>query len=99
MTEAEWEDKVMSTAAWLQWVRVHIFNVQLPNGHWVVPYKGDDGLPDLILARRGVVLLRELKLDTGRVQPNQRKWIQNGAKIWRPRDFFTVVLPELKGAA
>lgn len=99
MTEDEWQAKVIDTAVWLQWTWCHIPTVQLVDGRYVTTYEGDGGLPDLILARRGVVLLRELKTDRGRPSKKQMKWLDNGAKIWRPRDWDSVVLPELRGAA
>lgn len=46
-----------------------------------------DGLPDLILARRGLVILAELKSETGGVRPKQREWLEaSGNHLWRPSD-------------
>lgn len=59
--------------------------------HWMVAHlrdsRGQDavGLPDLIMARDGVVLLAEIKSMTGRVQVDQKPWLAaSGNHIWRP---------------
>lgn len=50
----------------------------------------DPGWPDLVLARAGTVLFRELKTRTGRLSPAQRAWHEALAAagldvaIWRP---------------
>jgi len=62
--------------------------------------RSEPGLPDLVLARRGVVLLIETKTEkgrvstvqrisrTGRIMPSQEDWIrESGAKLWRPSDW------------
>lgn len=44
-----------------------------------------DGLPDLILARNGLVILAELKSETGDVRTKQREWLgASGNHLWRP---------------
>lgn len=57
------------------------------------------GWPDLVLVhpRRGLLLVRELKSDRGRVRPEQKEWLEAlravgvDADVWRPRD-----LPEIE---
>jgi hypothetical protein len=53
-------------------------------------YKGHAGLPDLILAREGVVLLVELKSEKGKVSLDQQAWIDAAhpfGYVWAPRDW------------
>jgi hypothetical protein len=96
LTETQWQQRVMDAAKLHGWLVVHIRAVETAKGRWSVPYEGDTGLPDLILLRDGVTLLRELKTDTGRVSATQLPWIEHGAKVWRPAD-WPDVLRELRG--
>ena len=54
---------------------------------WRTPVAADgQGFPDLVLARAGVVLFRELKTDIGKVSDEQAAWLQAvGGKVWRPK--------------
>lgn len=96
MSEADWQRRVVDTAQRLGWRVCHIRNVRVGHGRstrYLVPYEGDGGLPDLILARRGVVLLVELKAEKGGFKPGQVDWLRaagpNGF-CWRPSDWPTV---------
>ena len=54
------------------------------------PYEGDAGLPDLIMARAGVVLLVELKSRTGRPTRDQTAWLKEAGpngRLWSPNDW------------
>lgn len=53
---------------------------------WRTPVAADgEGFPDLVLARRRVVLFREVKTETGTASREQLAWLQEcGGKIWRP---------------
>ena len=54
---------------------------------------GDAGLPDLILARGGRVILAELKTSKGRLRDGQREWLReigDAARIWRPDDWVEI---------
>ena len=66
-----------------------------PTKSYRTPYEGDPGLPDLILARDGVVLLVELKSRTGRPTVDQTKWLKaagvNG-RLWNPNDWADIRL-------
>lgn len=96
MTEAQWQQRVMDAAQFHGWLVCHLRAVKVDD-RWLTPYSGDSGLPDLILAKAGVIMLRELKTVSGRVAPEQKRWLVAGGRIWRPQDWDTVVLPELKG--
>ena len=65
------------------------------------PIAGHAGFPDLVLARRGRLLLVELKTDKGQLREDQMSWrlaitgdmIQqhySGWHCWRPRDWAIV---------
>lgn len=88
MSEADVQRTIMETAALFGWHRVHI-RAAPQRGRWSVPYEGDPGLPDLILAKGGRVLLVELKAAEGRLTAEQTAWLAaagpNG-RVWRPAD-------------
>lgn len=65
------------------------------------------GFPDLVLAssKRGRLLFRELKTDTGRMRPEQVATLEvlkacgQDAAVWRPADLLSgLIMAELKGA-
>ncbi len=93
--EADFQKRVMDTAKLHGWKRVHIRAAPQRRGQrWTVPYEGDTGLPDLILARDGVVLLVELKAETTPWQPGQREWLAAAGPygyVWRPADWDTAL--------
>jgi hypothetical protein len=45
------------------------------SGRWATPIQGHAGFPDLLLARRDVVRVVELKRKPNRVEPEQHAWI------------------------
>ena len=58
------------------------------------PVQGDEGAQDLLLVRRGVVKLRELKSDTGRLTPEEKEWAEAAGPfgdVWRPRMWEEIV--------
>jgi len=57
---------------------------------WRTPMQGDVGVPDLILARDGQVLLAELKSARGQPSADQELWLEAlgaHARLWRPADW------------
>jgi hypothetical protein len=93
VSEADFQRRVIDTAKLLGWRVVHIRPAWVRTGRMVTPYEGDPGLPDLVLARRGRVLLVELKSDIGKPTRDQLAWLEaagpNG-HLWQPRDWPTV---------
>lgn len=93
LTEDHLQRRVLDLAALRGWRRVHIRPARTERG-WRTPYEGDPGLPDLILARRGVVILAELKGSRTPWQPGQREWLaaagQHG-RLWRPANWPSIV--------
>ena len=83
-SEDGFRDAVRSLAEWAGWVVYYV-----PDSRWT----DTRGWPDLVLARGGRVLFRELKTDIGRVSKEQVWWIEQltaagaDAKVWRPADW------------
>jgi len=80
----------MDTAKIYGWRICHVRPALKSNGQWVTPIEGHGGLPDLILARGGRVLLIELKSERGQPTDDQVAWLlaagDNG-RLWRPSDW------------
>jgi hypothetical protein len=98
ISEAQWQQRVMDTAALLGYRTAHFRPAQARSGRWATPMQGDRGFPDLVLAKSGRILVVELKSDTGKLGPGQREWLDElgeHGRLWRPRD-WSEVLAELK---
>lgn len=97
LDEAAWMSRVMDYARLRGWLRVHIRPARTSR-RWRTPYEGDPGLPDLVLARDGQVLLVELKVPRGRTTAEQDAWLaaagQHG-RLWRP-EHWPRVMDELR---
>lgn len=95
-TEAEFQRAVLQLAKLRGWRVAHFrgVRVQRANGsvHHVTPQQGDAGFPDLILVRKGVILVRELKRWSRRnkFETGQQEWIaelgEHGG-VWTDRDW------------
>lgn len=88
LTEAQFAQAVVELAQWRGWRVVHFRPARTEKG-WRTAMTGDLGFPDLVLARRGVVLHIELKTMHGRMGRGQREWAEEiGAtyRLWRPSD-------------
>src|ERR1044071_2787109 len=78
MSETDWQTWVVSTARARGWLVAHLRDS-----------RGQDanGLPDLVLARGGLVILAELKTERGAIRESQRPWLAaSGNHVWRPSD-------------
>ncbi len=78
MSEADWQTWVVNTARARGWLVAHLRDS-----------RGQDanGLPDLVLARGGLVILAELKTEAGKVRESQKPWLEaSGNHVWRPSD-------------
>ena len=95
MTEAQFQSRVIRLAKSLGW-RVAHFRAVKVRDRFMTPVAADGaGFPDLVLARDGLVIHRELKTDKGRQSPKQREWANAmGANysVWRPRDWERICL-------
>lgn len=93
LSEAAWHDLVVSSAMGHGWEVAHCRKVLCKMGErtwWETTMP--EGWPDLFLVRGPVSLFVELKTDTGRIRPAQKKWRQlleaagHDFRVWRPRD-------------
>ena len=90
-TEAEFQEMVIARARARGWLVHHVRPCQRRDGSWTTPVQGHPGFPDLVLARPGTVLFRELKTPSGRLTPAQANWLDVlGGEVWRPQDFDVI---------
>jgi hypothetical protein len=91
LSEAAFQQRVMQYAKLCGWQVVHYKPATVQSGRFVTPVSGDKGAPDLLLARRGVVILAELKRQSGRTSPEQKTWLEHIGtelgRLWRPADW------------
>lgn len=91
MTEREWQRQVLDLAAWHRWALTYHAPDNRPDARGRVQ-SVTRGFPDLILLKGRRLLAVELKTETGRVTPEQRKWLTGLAAagvevdVWRPSD-------------
>lgn len=90
-SEAEFQQAVIDLAMLCGWRVCHVRTVAAlqvkGRVRHLTPYQGHPGLPDLILARDGVVLLIELKSQKGSATPEQRAWLTAAGEhgqLWKP---------------
>jgi len=92
VSEDEFQQRIVDTASWLGW-RVHHTRPARTAKGWRTPVQGHNGFVDLVLARRGVVLMPEIKSAEGSLDPEQRLWrdaIGAQWRLWRPADWPTI---------
>jgi len=96
LTEAAFQRRVLEAAHANGWLATHFRAARTRHG-WVTPLEGDKGFFDTVLARKGRLLLKELKTEAGRVRPEQLAWLEAvgetgtyEAGIWRPRDWGSI---------
>ncbi len=86
MSEAAWQLEVIDYAKGHGWICAHFRPARTEKG-WRTAMQGDPGYPDLTLARRGVVLMVELKRVGGKPSTNQRYWLEaSNGYCWTPAD-------------
>lgn len=91
MSEDQLQTIVMETAKLLGWVVVHHRPARTADG-WRTAIQGQKGFPDLVLARDGEVMFRELKRQKGKPDEGQIIWLEALGEyggIWRPADWFS----------
>ena len=105
IAEAEFQAQVIALARVYDWRVFHArpARVRGLNGKesWRTAISGDNGFPDLVLARDGVAIFAELKTDRGRTSDDQIDWLSalgDPAVVWRPRDLKSgKILARLRG--
>ena len=99
LTEAAFQKQVIELAQLHRWrvahfrpARTTVRGVET----WRTAVSADgQGFPDLVLARNGVVLFRELKTDEGKASHEQLAWLLAvGGVIWRP-SMWSIIEREL----
>jgi hypothetical protein len=91
LSEGDFKASVLGAAEWYGWVVHHGRPARTKNG-WRTPIEGLPGFPDLVLARRGRVILAELKTHRRGSEPteDQRRWLAElgeHGRLWRPDDW------------
>jgi VRR-NUC domain len=98
MSEKELQQAVVALAHLRQW-RVAHFRPAQTEGRWSTPVSADGaGFPDLVLGRKGQVVMAELKARRGRLSDAQLDWLaalstpdladrRLRVYVWRPEDW------------
>jgi hypothetical protein len=96
VTEAAFTRTVIDFAHVCGWRCVHFRPAVNRRGIWSTPVQGDGvGYPDLVCVRERVVYA-ELKLNRGRLRPEQEEWIdrlkaaRQEVYLWRPCDWSRI---------
>lgn len=93
LTETQFQTMVIELAMYCGWIVFHPLPATVRSGQWATHMTGNKGFPDLVLARRRIVLLRELKTERGVVSKFQQRWIDEaGVQVWRPSDWDRIQL-------
>jgi hypothetical protein len=98
VSEKDLQRAIIDLAHLLGW-RVAHFRPSQTGARWVTAVSADGvGFPDLVLARKGHVVIAELKASKGRISPAQAEWLAAlqpeiaGARLrvflWKPADWF-----------
>jgi hypothetical protein len=90
LTETQLQTQLMRFARDRGWLAYHALKAQIKPGVWVTPMIGDKGLPDVILARRGVIWFFEIKGPHGSPDVGQKRWLEalgDRARVVRPEDW------------
>jgi len=108
VSEADWATTVEGLLDTFGWRWQHTRPANSERG-WRTPIRGNDpdgvkgkGVPDYVAVRRGLLVLLEIKSDTGKLSPAQRAWgkdLQAVADhslgvmylVARPADYETVL--------
>lgn len=73
--EAAFQAWVVGKARQHGWMIFHAIRTPNSRGRWGTHQIGNPGFPDLVLARRGVVIFWELKIDGKDASPEQAEWL------------------------
>lgn len=75
-TEAEFQNLIIEYAQIRGWLVMHTRPARTERG-WRTPLQGDAGYPDLTMARRGRLVIAELKSESGKVTREQAAWLEH----------------------
>ncbi len=97
MLEGELQTAVIDYAHLRGWLAMHT-RPAWTKGHMATPIQGDPGFPDVVFARRGMVLFVEFKSEKGSLTRDQEKWqlaLPNSWYLWRPSDWSSGVIRQV----
>ena len=87
-SEDDFKRTVIELAKLYGWLVHHARPAMNRRGAWATWQEGDNGFPDLVLAREGVVIFAELKREKAKPTAAQMEWIealgQPPACVWYP---------------
>lgn len=81
MTEDTLLGLVLSTARTFGWLAHHSRPAMMRSGRWATALQGDSGLPDLVMARAGHLVVAELKRYGRRPTMGQCIWLAEMAGV------------------
>ena len=89
VTEDSFKRMVIEYAQLHHWLVHHARPAMNRRGKWATWQEGDNGFPDLTLARRGKVIFAELKSEKGKPSDAQLGWLVSlpNSFIWKPSDW------------
>jgi len=93
LSEADFQQRIIDLAQFRGWHVYHARPARTEKG-WRTPGQGNHGLPDLVLARSGAVILAELKSAKGKPTIDQLSWLAAAGPhgyLWRPADWPAIV--------
>lgn len=87
LRERDWQEVVVAYARIKGWFVYHTHDSR----------RSAPGFPDLVMVRAGRIVMAELKTETGRIRPEQAKWIEALSAVpsvevhlWRPSAWVQV---------
>jgi len=95
VSEKAFQLKVVQYAYLKGWHVAHFTPAKVRENVWVTPQTGHTGFPDLVLARRGVVLFLELKTERGVATDGQKAWLTELGelgRLYRPSDWDKIMI-------
>ena len=101
-SEVAFTRSALQLAKLFGWRSAHFRPAMNRRGKWATPVQGDgEGFPDLVLVRRGRLVVAELKIGNEKPTVEQEAWLAAfkavGAEVyvWRPADWK--VMEEILG--
>lgn len=88
VSEESFQQTVIDFAHLRGWL-VHHAKPAVKHDRWATWQDGDNGFPDVVLARQDQVIFAELKSEKGKATKDQIVWADamGGVKVWRPSDW------------
>lgn len=97
ISEAEFTSAVVALFQLYGWKVCHIRPAKTAKG-WRTAYEGHAGLPDIIAARGGKVIMAELKVGKNKPTADQAEWLKaSGSPVWRPEDWDIILTVAKEG--